>query len=55
MLRVGCSNPNCDRPKLLKQVVIAPLLNVRQRVRVSQFLVDDHYKRMSPVTGGVAR
>ena len=27
---VGCSNPSCNRPKSLIQVVTAPLLNARQ-------------------------
>ena len=40
--KVGCSNPSCDRPKLLKQVVTALLLNARQQVRVSRVLGYDH-------------
>ena len=44
--KVGCSNSRRDRPKLLKQVVKAPLPNARQQVSVSRVLGDDHYKRM---------
>ena len=39
-----------DRPKSLKQVVSAPLLNARHQVWVSQFLGDDHYKGLARVT-----
>ena len=49
------SNPGRDRPKSLKQVVTAPLLSARQEVRASRVLGDDHYKRMTRVTVGVAR
>ena len=52
--KVRCSNPSSDRPRSLKQVVTAPLLNARQQVRVSRVLGDDHYKRMPSVVG-VAR
>ena len=38
----------------LKQVVTAPLPNAWHKVSVSRVLGDDHYKRMSRVTGGVA-
>ena len=55
MLKVGCSNPSHDIPKSKKQLVTAPLLNARQQVWVSRVLGDDHYKRMSRVTVGLAR
>ena len=38
------SNPGCDRPKSLKQMVSIQLPNDRQQVRVSRFLGDDHFK-----------
>ena len=50
MRKVGCSNPNRDRPKSLKQVVTAPLLNVRQKVGVSRVLEDNNYERLYRVT-----
>ena len=49
------SHPIRDRPKSLKQVVTAPLLNARQQVWVSRVLGDGHYKRIPRVTEGVAR
>ena len=55
MRKFGCSNPSHGRPKSEKQVVTAPLLNARQQVRVLRVLGDDHNKRMSRVTVGVAR
>ena len=56
MRTVGCSNPIRERPLTVKQVVTAPMLhvNVRQQVRLSRILGDDHYKRISCVTVGVA-
>ena len=41
-------------PKSLKHVVTASLLNARQQVRVSRVLEDDHNKRMTSATVGVA-
>ena len=56
MWKIGCSNPSSDRPKLLKQVVTAPLLNARQQVWVPRILGDDHYRRIIPChTVSVAR
>ena len=52
MQKVVCSNPSRNKSKSQKQVVTAPLLINRQQVWVSR---DDHYKRMSRVTVGVAR
>ena len=43
-----------DRPKMLKQVVTAPLPKARQQARASRFLGDDHYKRLACVTVGFA-
>ena len=54
MRKVGCLNPSCDRPKSFKQVVTAPLLNVRQ-MRGSSVIRDDLYKRISRLTVCVAR
>ena len=45
--RFWCSNPGRDRPKSLKQLATAPLLNTRQQVGVSWVLGNDHYKRVS--------
>ena len=36
--KVGCSNPSCDRPKSLKQVVTDPMPNARHWVSVSRVL-----------------
>ena len=47
-------DPVWDRPKSLKQVVTAPLLNARQQMWVSWVLGDDHYKGLAHVTVGVA-
>ena len=51
----GCSILGRDIPKSFKQVVTGPLPNARQQVRLSRVLGDDHYKRMTRVTVGVAR
>ena len=50
-----CSIPGRDRPKCIKQVVIAPLPNARQQVWVSRVLGDDHYKGLARVKVGIAR
>ena len=55
MRKVRCSNPSCDGPNSLKQVVTVPQLNARQQVWVSWVLGDEHYKRMNRVTASVAR
>ena len=47
------SIPGRDRPK--SKVVTASLPNVRQQVRVSRVLGDDHNKGLACVTVGVAR
>ena len=46
-----------NKPKSLNNVVIAPLPNAQQQVRVSRVLIesDDDYKWMPRVTVGVAR
>ena len=50
------SNPGCDTPKSLKQVVTAPLSSARQQEQVSRVFGDDQlYKRMTRVTIRVAR
>ena len=51
MPKVGCSNSGRDKPRLLKQILTAPLLNNRQQVWVSQVISDDHYNRISPSVG----
>ena len=47
------SNPERLRPKSLKQVVTAPLLNAQQQV-LSRVLGDDQFTWMSRVTVRVA-
>ena len=49
------SIPGRNKPKSLKQKVIAPLPSARRQVQVSWILGDDHHKRMPPATVGVAR
>ena len=44
-----------DSPKLLKQVVTAPLPNAGQQQWVLRVIGNDHYKRMSHVTVAVIR
>ena len=46
--------PCHERPKLLKQVETAPLPSARQQVQVSWDLGDDHNKRMTRATVGLA-
>ena len=50
MRKFGCSNTSGDRPRSLKQVVIAPMLKFWQQIWVSRILVDDHYTQMHRVT-----
>ena len=49
------SIPSRYRPTSFKQVVTAPMAIARQKVRVSWVLGDDHQKRMTRVSVGVAR
>ena len=44
-----------DRPKSLKQVVIAPMAKARQHVWVLRVFEYDHYERMYRVTFGEVR
>ena len=54
--RVACLNPIDDiRQALKKQAVTATLRNEWQHVSVSRVLENDHYKRVSQITAGVAR
>ena len=48
MQKVGCSNPRCDRSKLLKQEVTAPLPNAQQQMHVSWVLRWAFLKRDAP-------
>ena len=52
MRKFRCSNPSRNRPKLVKQIVTAPLLNARQHVCHGS---SDIINRMPYVTVGVAR
>ena len=48
-----CSNPSCDGPNSLKQVMALP--NAQQYVRVLRVLGDDQYKWMTHATVGGSR
>ena len=50
MHKVGFSNSSRDKPKSMKQVVIAPLPNARQQIWMSRLLVKDLYRGISCVT-----
>ena len=53
--RLGVRIPSTDRLNSSEHIVTGPLPNAQPLVCVSLVLGDEHYKRMSRVTVGVAR